>query len=459
MRSAGLISGLTMLSRILGLVREQVFAALLGAGAYADAFQVAFRIPNLLRDLFSEGALSAAFVPTYARALKEGGPERAHQLSARLMSVLFVVLALIVLLGLVFTRPLVSFLAPGFDPAKTATTVLLTRIMLPFLPLVSFAALAMGMLNAEGRFGVPAAAPAMFNVVSITWALVLWALGFGPAEVAIGWAIGTVLGGAAQFGVQVPSLWKRGFRFRPEWQPGDPGIRSVATLMLPATIGLAAVEVNIIVSTKFASHEDGAVAWLGYAFRILYLPIGIFGVAVGTVATSGLARSAAAGDVSGLRETLRRALGTVAFLSIPATAGLIVLAVPIVRLLFERGAFTPSDTVHTGDALALYAVGLVAYASVKVLAPAFYALARPRIPLLASFSAVVTNLAFIWALHGHMGYRAIALGTALGSIVNVLVLFIAFERRVGGLATRDLFWSLARMIVAAAAMAAVCYGT
>ena len=275
-------------SRVLGLVREQVFAAFLGAGSYADAFLVAFRIPNLLRDLFAEGALSAAFVPTYTREMKEGGQERAHQLASRLLSILAVVLAVVILLGLVFTRPLVEFLAPGFDPSKMDLAIFLTRIMLPFLPLVSFAAVAMGMLNAQGRFGIPAAAPVMFNVVSIVWAAGLWAMGFGPEQVVIGWAIGTVLGGAAQLLIQVPPLWREGWRYRPEWKPGDPGIRAIGRLMAPATVGLAAVEVNILVNTIFASHEDGAVAWLGYAFRILYLPIGIFGVAVGTVTTTGL---------------------------------------------------------------------------------------------------------------------------------------------------------------------------
>lgn len=452
LKAAGMISVLTMGSRVLGLVREQVFAAFLGAGSYADAFQVAFRIPNLLRDLFAEGALSAAFVPTYTREMAEGGKERAHQLASRLLSVLAVILGALIVLGLVFTRPLVEFLAPGFDPSKRDITIQLTRIMLPFLPMVSFAALAMGMLNAQGRFGIPAAAPAMFNLVSIAWAAGLWAMGFGPAQVAVGWAIGTVLGGLAQLLIQVPPLWREGWRYRPEWQPGDPGIRAIGRLMAPATVGLAAVQVNIFVSTIFASHEDGAVAWLAYAFRILYLPIGIFGVAVGTVATTGLSRKAAEGDTEGLRQTLRQGLAAVAFLSVPATVGLVVLRVPIVRLLFERGRFDASDTVHTATALALYSIGLVAYTGVKVLAPAFYAMGRPRVPLLASVSAVVTNLVVILTMYGALGYRAIALGTALGSLINAFVLIGVFQRRVGGLTTRNLGWSFLKMIAAAGLM-------
>jgi putative peptidoglycan lipid II flippase len=454
MKAAGIISAFTLLSRILGLVREQVFAALLGAGFYADAFNTAFRIPNLLRDLFAEGALSAAFVPTYARALAEGGKPRAHQLASRLMTLLAVLLGGLVVAGLVFAEPLVRTLAPGFDqvPGKLATTVTLTRLMLPFLPLVSFAAVTMGMLNAEEKYTMPAVAPAMFNLVTIGWAAMLWMLGYGPAQVAMGWAVGTLLGGAAQFLIQVPPLWKDGWRFRPDWAPSDPGIRSIGALMAPATVGLAAVQVNIFVSTIFASHEQGAVSWLQYAFRILYLPIGVFGVAVGTIATTGLARRAAAGDMQGLRDTLSRAIALVAFLTMPATVGLIVLGQPIVRLLFERGRFHALDTQNTATALALYSIGLVAYTGVKVLAPAFYALGTPRVPLLASASAVLTNLVVIALLHGRMGYRAIALGTALGSLLNAFVLAGVFQRRVGGLVTPRLSGRLLRMAIAAAAM-------
>jgi putative peptidoglycan lipid II flippase len=455
MRAAGLISALTLVSRVLGLVREQVFAALLGAGFYADAFNTAFRIPNLLRDLFAEGALSAAFVPTYTRALAQGGKQRAFQLSSRLLTLLAVILGGLVVAGFIFAWPLVRALAPGFESVsgKVPTTVTLTRVMLPFLPVVSFAAVTMGMLNAQERYALPAAAPAMFNLVTIGWAALLWARGFGPAEVALGWAIGTLLGGAAQFLIQVPPLVKDGWRFRPEWAPNDPDIRAIASLMGPATVGLAAVQVNIFVSTIFASHEPGAVSWLQYAFRVLYLPIGVFGVAVGTIATTGLARRAAAGDMDGLRDTLGRAVSLVGFLTMPATVGLIVLGVPIVRLLFERGRFHPLDTHNTATALALYSIGLVAYTGVKVLAPAFYALGKPRVPLLASASAVLTNLVVIATLHRALGYRAIALGTALGSLLNAVVLAGVFERRVGGLLTRRLFGRLLRMTLAAAVMA------
>jgi putative peptidoglycan lipid II flippase len=461
MRAAGVVSAFTLLSRVLGVVREQVFAMLLGAGDYADAFNTAFRLPNLLRDLFAEGALSSAFIPAYTRARVEGGPARAHQLASRLLTLLAVILGGLVVIGFVFAGPFVRALAPGFDqvPGKFETTLALTRVMMPCLPLVAFAAVAMGMLNAQERFATPAAAPAMFNVVTIGWAALLWAMGFGPAQVAMGWAVGTLLGASAQFLIQLPPIRKDGWRFRPEWAPHDPGIRAVASLLAPATVGLAAVQVNIFVSTIFASHEPGAVSWLQYAFRILYLPIGIFGVAVGTVATTGLARRAAAGDVDGLRATVGRALSLVAFLTLPATVGLIVLGRPIVRLLFERGRFHALDTENTAAALGLYSIGLVAYTGVKVLAPAFYALGMPKVPLLASASAVAANILVIVLLHARLGYRAIALGIAVGSLLNAAVLVGAFERRVGSLFNRPFAGGLLRMVLAAGAMAPVVWLT
>jgi putative peptidoglycan lipid II flippase len=222
--------------------------------------------------------------------------------------------------------------------------------------------------------------------------------------------------------------------------------------MAPATVGLAAVQVNIFISSRYASEQSGAVSWLDYAFRLLYLPIGLFGVALGTIATAGLARRAAEGDMEGLRNTLRQALSMLAYLTVPATVGLMVLGVPVVRLLYERGLFTPRDTQGTAAALFLYSFGLVGYTGVKVLAPAFYALGRPRAPLVASVCAVATNLVVIWLFHSRMGFRAIAAGTALGSLVNSGLLLGMFEKRVGGLLGHGLFRPIARMVAAAAVM-------
>jgi putative peptidoglycan lipid II flippase len=456
-RAAGLISALTMLSRVLGLVREVAFARLVGAGFYSDAYRIAFRVPNLLRDLFAEGALSAAFVPTYTRVLKEGGRPAAFRLAARVMSVLSVVLSVVVLIGVAAAGPLVNWLAHGFatEPGKTELTVLLTRVMMPFLPLVSFAAVAMGMLNAEERFGRPAIASAMFNLVSIAGAVLFWALGLDPRSVALGWSITTLLGGLAQFLIQLPELHAEGWRLRFDWAPRDPDLGRIASLMAPAIVGMAAVQINLFVSSYFASFDEGAVSWLDYAFRILYLPIGVFGVSVGTVATTGLAKQAAARDMPALAATVQRSLRSLAFLTVPSTVGLAVLAVPIVRLLYEHGRFKPSATPPTAAALAIYALGLVAYSSIKVLAPAFYALGRPRIPLLASASAVVANIGTTVLLHPILGYRGIAAGLVVATFVNVLVLSVTLKRTVGPVLGPGAVSFVVRMGTAAALMGAV----
>ena len=452
-RAAGLVSGLTLVSRLLGLVREMVFAALLGASLHSDAFRIAFRIPNLLRDLFAEGALSAALIPTYARALKHGGRPEAFGLANRVLTVLALLLGALVVLATILAGPIVGVLAPGYAevPGKAELTILLTRVMMPFLPLVAFAAVAMGMLNSEERFFVPALSPAMFNVMAIGWGIGLWALGLPLDQVVLGWSLGTLLGGLAQFLVQVPALRRLGWRFRPDWAPRDPGLRRIARLMAPAVVGLAAVQINLFINSRFASHEAGAVSWLDYAFRLLYLPIGLFGVALGTIATAGLARRAADQDMEGLRTTLRQSVSLLAYLTIPATIGLIVLRVPIVRLLYERGLFGPSDTEATAAALFLYSFGLVGYSGVKVVAPAFYALQWPRAPLLASALAVAANLTVVVLLYPRMGFRALALGTALGALLNAAILATLFERRVGG----TFRWSLLRGVLPMAAAAAV----
>jgi putative peptidoglycan lipid II flippase len=460
-RSMSLISRFTLLSRLLGLVREQVFAALVGAGLFADAFNIAFRIPNLLRDLFAEGALSAAFVPTYALRLKQAGRDDAHRLACRLLTLLAVVLSALVVIGYIWAGWLVDLLAPGFggSAGKAEATVLLTRVMLPFLPIISAAAVAMGMLNAEERFGKPAMAPATFNLVTIGVGFLLWALGLPLHYVALGWAIGTLLGGSAQLLIQLPELFRAGWRFRFDWAPWDPSIRRIAKLMAPATLGLAAVQINIFIGGRFASHDPGAVAWLQYAFRVLYLPIGVFGVALGTIATTSTARHVADGDVEGLRRSLRQSLRMLAFLTLPATAGLLTLSRPIVRLIFERGRFTADDSQATAMALVCYAIGLVAYTSVKVLAPAFYGLGSPRVPLAGSIAAVTVSVTMMALLYGHVGYTIVALATSVGAYVNVLVLVWRFEKRVGGLLVRELADGGGRMLVSTALMAALAYLT
>ncbi len=462
-RAVGRVSLGTLTSRLLGLGREILFGALFGSTIVADAFVVAFRIPNLLRDLFAEGALSAAFVPTFTDHLRNQSRAAAFALANRLLSTVTVVIAALVVGGLLAADARGLLISPGFAevPGKLALASELTRVMLPFLLFVSFAAVAMGMLNALDRFLLPALAPAAFNAVAICVGLGLWLAGVAPERAVLGWALGTLAGGAAQFLIQLPALWRQGFRFAPrlDLRFRDPGMRRILVLMGPAVAGLAATEINIIVNTIFASHAPGAPAWLNYAFRIMYLPLGLFGVAVGTVATATLARRAAAQDIAGLRQTLTESLRLVSFLTVPATFGLIVLAEPVIRLIYERGRFTAVDTAATGAALVFYAIGLAAYSGVKVIAPAFYATNLSRVALFGSVSAVLANLACNAVLFPLIGYRGLALGTSLAALVNFSVLAMHFHRRWGGLLSGALWGGLAKVLVAAALMAAAVWGS
>lgn len=460
LRSTLLVSAATLGSRVMGLVREQLFAGLVGAGFYGDAFVVAFRIPNLLRDLFAEGALSAAFVPTFTAVDKRQGADAAHRAANQIVGALLVVVGAVTIALVLAAEPIVLLLAPGFaaEPGKVELTARLARLMMPFLPVVSLAAVAMGMLNSRGRFGTPALAPALFNAVAIVFGAALWLGGAGPEAAVVGWSVGTLLGGVAQLGVQLVPLWRQGWRPRIAWLGwwGDPSVRRVGRLMVPALIGLAATELNLFFNTAMASDEPGANAWLNYAFRLMYVPIGVFGVAIATVTATALARKAADRDVAGMKDRMATGLRHVAFLTVPATVGMVVLAEPIVAVIYERGRFTAADTAATALALGAYALGLYAYSGVKVVSPAFYALDRARVPLIASASAVATNLVLNLLFHRWLGFAGLALGTSLGAIVNLAVLTIAFQRESAAVP-----WppgqvaQLVRVALAAAAMGAV----
>jgi putative peptidoglycan lipid II flippase len=453
------ISAATMASRVLGLARDQLFAALVGANAYSDAFVAAFRIPNLLRDLFAEGALSSAFVPTFADYHRNRGASHAFRLANLVVGLLLVVVGTVTLLGVLFAPQVVSVIAPGFGAEQAEITVRLTRIMMPFLLLVSLAAAAMGVLNAQARFTAPALAPALFNVGSIAVGLGLWSAGLGPEAAVTGWSIGTLLGGILQLLAQAPSLRATGYRFRPllsgAW--GEPGVRRIARLMGAAVIGLSATQVNIVVNTIFASHEERAVTWLNFAFRLMQFPLGVFGVAIATVAGAGVAQKAAARDMPAVRETLGRAIRMVAFLNVPSAVGLALLAEPIISLVYQHGRFTAADTRGTAQALVFYAIGLYAYSGVKVFAPAFYALDAARVPLLGSVLGMSANLVLNITLYPVLGYRGVALGTSLAATANFAVLVIAWRRRFGGLGSTGVVPQLLKVLAASGVLAGGCW--
>jgi len=457
--AALLLSLATLVSRLLGLLREQVFAALLGAGFYGDAFTIAFRLPNLLRDLFAEGALSAAFQPAFQAARKSEGLAAAQRLANLVATCLLVVVGALTLLGIILAPQMVNHWAAGFAlvPGKSELTVMLTRIMMPFLLLVSLAALAMGMLNAEERFTPPALAPALFNLATVLTGLGLWLFGVGRSRTAaIAWAVATLCGGALQLGLQLVPLFQSGYRFHLAIDWHDSRLRGVLKAMAPATIGLMATQVNIYISSRFASTEEGAASWLYYAFRLMQLPIGMFGVAVGTVALQRAADTASESDLKkaldGVRETLRRGLRLVAFYSLPTTVAFYVLAEPILGIIYQHGAFTAQDTQATAVALRYYALGMLFYSAVKVVVPIFYALRQVRVPVLATVATVLVSLLLNFGLHPYYGYRALALSTSVGAAVNLLVLLGVFLHRYGGLLQPAMVLSLLRMAVAAAVM-------
>jgi len=456
-RGAGRVSALTMLSRLLGLVREQIFALTLGASASSDAFLAAFRIPNLLRDLFAEGALSTAFVPTYVSTLRNQSRPAAYALANRVMSTLTIYLGVLAAIAMIFPDPVVHLIATGFSPEKASLCATLVRIMLPFLPTISIAVVAMGALNAEERYTAPALASSMFNLVAIIGGVVVYVVGPSPRAAVMTWAALTLVGGLAQLAIQIPTLHRLGFRPRlaPDLLLRDPGTRRIAALMAPATLGVAAVQINVVINSSFASLvSDGAISWLSYAFRLMQLPIGVFGVAVGTTVLTHLSRDAAQSDWMGLAATLRRGLRMVLFLTVPSMVGLGLLGLPIIRLIYEHGHFSPHATYETARALTGYAMGLAAYSAVKVVAPAFYALGRTRVPLIGSLLAVASNLAWNFATFRSLGHFGLALGTSIAATVNLLVLVVAFQIQVKNLLTRDLFAALARIVGASLVMGA-----
>jgi putative peptidoglycan lipid II flippase len=476
-------------SRVLGLVREIVFASYFGAGFATDAFFIAFRIPNLLRDLFAEGALSAAFVATFSKTLVTRGADAAWRLANLVSNGLTAVLLPIVLGGMIFAPQVVQLLIEpsrsGGNPATAELTfelaVRMTRIMFPFLLMVSLAAVAMGVLNTKDRFGVPASASTMFNVGSIIGGLA-FAYAFAPdyisgitrqllaghattpdttgaSQAIIGMAIGTLIGGMLQWLIQVPSLRSVGYRWQPVLSFNDEGVRQVMRLMAPAIIGVAAVQVNVFVNTKFAyGLGEGPVSWLNYAFRLMQFPIGVFGVAISTATLPVASRAAALENLTEFRKTISSSLRLTFLLTIPSAIGLIVLSRQIIGLIYERGPFKAFDTEQAAVALQFYALGLTAYSAIRVLAPAFYALNETRIPMIASLLSIVTNylVASLSIKQFGLGHRGLAMSVSAVAIANFTLLLFFMRRRLSGIEGRALLTTFAKVVLASLAMGIVC---
>jgi|GEM_PF-8136 len=479
-RSAGIVSIAVMGSRVMGLIREMVFANYFGAGFLYDAYLVGFRIPNILRDLFAEGALSAAFVKVFTDYQLKKSEAEAWQLASLVLNALAIVLSLVTILGIVLSPQLVGLIAGGFSPEKAALATTLTQIMFPFILLVAMAAVAMGVLNTKGRFGIPASASTAFNIVSLVAGLgfAYFLSGGGwekstdenliPSVAAqwaiIGMAIGTLIGGAAQFVIQIPSLFAVGFRFSPKISFADEGVRRVMRLMAPAILGTSAVQINVLINTYFVSDIDGGQSWLSYSFRLMQFPIGVFGVAIGTAAIPTLSRFAAQNDFKKFRETISSSINLVFLLTLPSACGLVVLGEPIIRLIYERGLFTASDTTMTAWALTGYTIGLTGYAAIKILSPAFYALDDAKTPMIISLCSIAVNgiasYVFREALmpfgFGHVG---VALATSSVALVNFFALAFLMRGRINGIEGGKILASFVKIAIAAAIMSAVSWFT
>lgn len=477
-KSAGIVSIAVMFSRVLGLVREMVFANFFGAGFLNDAYQVAFRIPNVLRDLFAEGALSAAFVKVFTDYQINKSEKEAWRLASLVLNALAVILSVITLIGILFSRQFIDIIADGFSPEKAALATTLTQIMFPFILLVALAALAMGVLNTKGIFGIPASASTVFNITSMIFGLgfAYWLSGGGwehsndksliPSDASqwaiIGMAIGTLIGGAAQFLMQIPSLFKVGFRFIPELSFRDEGVKRVMKLMAPAILGTSAVQINVLVNTFFVSGIDGGVSWLGYAFRLMQFPIGIFGVAIGTASIPVLSRMASEGRIKDFRNTLSSSMNLVFLMTLPSACGLIVLGEPIIRLIYERGKFDADATTMTAYALSGYSIGLTGYAAIKVLSPAFYAMDDAKTPMIIALASIVVNTlasySFLQLLspygYGHIG---VALATSIVALVNFFALALLMRKKIKRLNGREIISAFIRIAIASAVMSAVCW--
>lgn len=440
-------------SRVLGLLREIVFAAVFGAGREMDAFLTAFRIPNLLRDLFAEGALSTAFVTIFSKKLSTEGKESAFRLANIVFTAMYLLLGILTIAGVLASPWLVDFIAFGFHkiPGKAELTVELTRILFPFILLVSLAAVYMGLLNSLGSFGLPASASTVFNAVSILAGLgcgYLFDPALGPRAI-YGFAIGTVLGGAAQLVIQIPRALS--FGFRPQWilDFKDPGLLKIGQLMLPAIIGGAAVQVNVLVNTSFASTlGDGAISWLNNAFRLMQLPIGMFGVAIAMVILPRISHHAVQDNLNQFGSNVFEGLRFALFLTLPSSIGLALLAEPIIGLLFQRGAFSRYDVLQSAAALQAYAIGLSAYACIKVLTPAFYALDLPKIPLRISLFGILFNILLnsLLIYFFHLGIVGLALSTSCVALINMLQLVFSLNHRISITTASEIwhfFWKLA----------------
>lgn len=456
-RAAGVVGGATAISRVLGYVRDAVVAYFFGATMSADAFFVAFRIPNLLRRLFAEGSLTIAFVPVFSEYLEKKGKDEALKMAGAAFRLLGLILAGVTILGVVFAPAIVKVIAPGFaqDPEKLALTVTLTRITFPYIFFIGLVALCMGILNTMRHFAAPALAPVFLNIAMIG-SVALFASRFDPPILAL--AIGVIIGGVLQLALQAPFMAKKGFSLFGELTLSHPGIKQVAILMGPAVFGAAVYQINIVVGTILASLlPSGSVSYLYYADRLTQLPLGVFGIALATATLPSLSRQAAKNDMAGLKDSFSYSMGLVFFISAPAAVGLIILGEPIVAFLFQRGAFDQEATRLTAQALLCYALGLCAFSGVRIVVSVFYALQDTVTPVRIAVISLAANIVFSLALMGPMLHAGLALATSLASVLNLALLTCLLRKKLGLLHGKKILFSLLKSFLCAIGMGVVIY--
>lgn len=444
----------TALSRILGLVREMTFSYLFGAGMMMDAYRIAFNIPNLLRDLFSEGSLSAAFLPIFSDYDKRKGKKDAFQFAGYVFNVLILGIGFLVAAGMIFSPQIVHTIAYGFtkDPEKFALTIRLTRIMFPFVIFMVLSALSMGVLNYYNHFFTTGFAPAFFNLGIIGCGFIispfLMQRGISPI-VSVG--IGVLVGALLQFLIQLPYFIKSGFRFIRRINFREKGLRKLLKIMIPIEFSYAVTRINVMVNMFLASLlMEGSVSYLGYAMRLMQLPIGVLGMAVATVTLPDAAKLVSDSKHDEVIKTFSRSLRFVFFLTVPASVLLFVLRIPIVGLIFERGAFTAKDTIFTSQALAYYCLGIFAMSSSRVVTSIFYSYKDARTPMILSILTVVLNIVLSLIFMRFLLFRGLALAVSCASIFNLGLLLFFLKRKLGFIDGKRIATDFVKIIAAAA---------
>ncbi|MBW2568919.1 MAG: murein biosynthesis integral membrane protein MurJ [Deltaproteobacteria bacterium] len=457
-KAAGVVGAATLISRIFGFIRDVVIAWFFGAGLAADAFFVAFRIPNLLRRLFAEGSLSIAFIPVFTEYLANKGKADAFSLARSAIRCLSVLLVFVTIAGILLAPLIVRIIAPGFvdSPEKLSLTITLTRIIFPYIFFICLVALCMGILNALGHFAAPAFAPVLLNLAMICSVFLISPYMADPVT---GLAIGVLIGGVLQLALQMPFLMKKGFYFWQKTKVYHPGLKKIGILMLPTVFGAAVYQINILVGTLLASLlREGSISYLYYADRLVQFPLGIFAIAIATAVLPSLSRQAAINDLEGVKDTFGHAMKLVLFITVPAMAGLIVLREPIVALLFKRGAFDAETVRLTASALLYYATGLWAFSGVRIVISTFYALQDTKTPVKIAVISISVNILLGLILMGPLAHGGLALSTSLASMLNLGLLIRALKIKLGYLGMRNIMKSACKTVLCSAIMGVIVSG-